>query len=166
MTHLERDPKDECKRQSRTQIPNVLSRRPNAIQKNLCRRNANVPCGAYWRRLVHDFWLSHLSAVVSLRLVVCLRCLWRSKFSHCILFNPTDPKSARYNPLLEVRKGPDEVRDVQNIADILVDPEGALERRNDWKKTSHSLLVSVILLPRHCGGIDPKSAVKSTILTR
>mgnify|MGYP002526790907 CR=1 FL=1 len=53
---------------------------------------------------------------------------WRSRFSHCLLFNPTDPRSARYNPLLEVRKGPDEVRDVQNIADILVDPDGALER--------------------------------------
>jgi type IV secretion system protein VirD4 len=70
---------------------------------------------------------------------------WRSLFSHCLLFNPTDPRSARYNPLLEVRKGPDEVRDVQNIADILVDPEGALERRSHWEKTSHSLLVGAIL---------------------
>ena len=70
---------------------------------------------------------------------------WRSRFSYCLLFNPTDPRSARYNPLLEVRKGPDEVRDVQNIADILVDPEGALERRSHWEKTSHSLLVGVIL---------------------
>ncbi|QOZ26654.1 conjugal transfer protein TraG [Bradyrhizobium sp. CCBAU 51753] len=70
---------------------------------------------------------------------------WRSTFSHCLLFNPTDPMSARYNPLLEVRKGTAEVRDVQNIADILVDPEGALERRTHWEKTSHSLLVGVIL---------------------
>jgi type IV secretion system protein VirD4 len=70
---------------------------------------------------------------------------WRSTFSHCLLFNPTDLRSARYNPLLEVRKGPAEVRDVQNIADILVDPEGALERRTHWEKTSHSLLVGVIL---------------------
>ena len=70
---------------------------------------------------------------------------WREHFSHCLLFNPTDPASAKYNPLLEVRKGPFEVRDVQNIADILVDPEGALERRNHWEKTSHSLLVGVIL---------------------
>ncbi|MFW8696060.1 type IV secretory system conjugative DNA transfer family protein, partial [Mesorhizobium japonicum] len=38
-----------------------------------------------------------------------------------------------------------EVRDVQNIADILVDPEGALERRSHWEKTSHSLLVGAIL---------------------
>jgi class 3 adenylate cyclase len=61
------------------------------------------------------------------------------------LFDPTDTRSARYNPLLEVRKGSAEVRDVQNIADILVDPEGALERRTHWEKTSHALLVGVIL---------------------
>ena len=70
---------------------------------------------------------------------------WRSTFSHCLLFNPTNPASAKYNPLLEVRKGRNEVRDVQNIADILVDPEGALERRNHWEKTGHALLVGAIL---------------------
>jgi type IV secretion system protein VirD4 len=70
---------------------------------------------------------------------------WRARFSHALLFNPTDAASARYNPLLEVRRGEHEVRDVQNIADILVDPEGALERRNHWEKTSHSLLVGAIL---------------------
>ena len=48
---------------------------------------------------------------------------WRARFSHCLLFNPTDPRSARYNPLLEVRRGVDEVRDAQNIADILADLE-------------------------------------------
>jgi len=70
---------------------------------------------------------------------------WRARFSHCLLFNPTDVASAHYNPLLEVRRGVNEVRDVQNIADILVDPEGALERRNHWEKTSHALLVGAIL---------------------
>jgi len=70
---------------------------------------------------------------------------FRRRFSHCLLFNPTDGSSAKYNPLLEVRRGAQEVRDVQNIADILVDPEGALERRNHWEKTSHSLLVGAIL---------------------
>jgi type IV secretion system protein VirD4 len=76
---------------------------------------------------------------------------WRSRFSHCMLFNPTDPLSAAYNPLLEVRRGAHEVRDVQNIADILVDPEGALERRNHWEKTSHSLLVGAILHVLYAG---------------
>ncbi|WOF44554.1 IncP-type conjugal transfer protein TraG [Sphingopyxis indica] len=70
---------------------------------------------------------------------------WRSHFTHTLLFNPTDRRSAKYNPLLEVRRGDHEVRDVQNIADILVDPEGSLERRNHWEKTSHSLLVGAIL---------------------
>ncbi len=44
-----------------------------------------------------------------------------------------------------MRKGRNEVRDVQNIVDILVDPEGSLERRTHWEKTGHSLLVGVIL---------------------
>ena len=76
---------------------------------------------------------------------------WRSRFSHCLLFNPTDSQSAAYNPLLEVRRGGHEVRDVQNIADILVDPEGALERRNHWEKTSHALLVGAILHVLYAG---------------
>ncbi len=70
---------------------------------------------------------------------------WRSRFSHCLLFDPTNALSARFNPLLEVRKGEMEVRDVQNIADILVDPEGAREQRDHWEKTAHALLVGAIL---------------------
>jgi type IV secretion system protein VirD4 len=63
---------------------------------------------------------------------------WRSQFSDCLLFHPVSPQSVRFNPLLEVRRRRDEVRDVQNIADILVDPEGARERRDHWEKTAHN----------------------------
>ncbi|MEQ1612093.1 MAG: IncP-type conjugal transfer protein TraG [Hyphomicrobiaceae bacterium] len=70
---------------------------------------------------------------------------WRSQFSHCLMFDPTSPLSARFNPLMEVRKGPKEVRDVQNIADILVDPDGTRERRDHWDKTAHTLLTGAIL---------------------
>lgn len=70
---------------------------------------------------------------------------WRATFSKCIRFDPTDPRSPRYNPLLDVRRGETEVRDVQNIADILVDPEGSLERRNHWEKAGNALLVGTIL---------------------
>ena len=70
---------------------------------------------------------------------------FRSKYGRALLFDPTNASSSAYNPLLEVRKGEWEVRDVQNIADILVDPEGSLDKRNHWEKTSHSLLVGAIL---------------------
>jgi len=70
---------------------------------------------------------------------------WRSRFSHCLLFDPTDARSAAYNPLLEVRKGECEIRDIQNVADVLVDPEGSIEKRNHWEKTSHALLVGAIV---------------------
>ncbi len=74
-----------------------------------------------------------------------LTAAWRARFGRVLLFDPTDKASDAYNPLMEVRRGEREVRDVQNIADVLVDPEGALERRNHWEKTSHSLLVGAIL---------------------
>ena len=70
---------------------------------------------------------------------------FRERHGRVLLFDPTNAKSAAYNPLLEVRRGEWEVRDVQNVADVLVDPEGSLERRNHWEKTSHALLVGAIL---------------------
>src|SRR4029077_3382569 len=70
---------------------------------------------------------------------------FRARYGRGLVFDPPNRRSAAYNPLLEVRRGEWEVRDVQNIADVLVDPEGALEKRNHWEKTSHSLLVGAIL---------------------
>ncbi|MGQ2940208.1 MAG: type IV secretory system conjugative DNA transfer family protein, partial [Aeromicrobium sp.] len=70
---------------------------------------------------------------------------FRAKHGRVLLFDPTNAKSSAYNPLLEVRRGEWEVRDVQNVADVLVDPEGSLEKRNHWEKTSHALLVGTIL---------------------
>lgn len=99
---------------------------------------------------------------------------FRAGFGRVLLFDPTDPRSAAYNPLLEVRRGEWEVRDVQNIADILVDPEGSMERRNHWEKTSHSLLVGAILhvlyaeRDKTLAGVasflsDPRRPIESTL---
>ncbi|HWW24901.1 MAG TPA: conjugal transfer protein TraG, partial [Caulobacter sp.] len=70
---------------------------------------------------------------------------FRARFGKVLLFDPTNAGSSAYNPLLEVRRGESEVRDVQNVADILVDPEGSLDKRSHWEKTSHALLVGAIL---------------------
>ena len=99
---------------------------------------------------------------------------FRSRHGRVLLFDPTNPESSAYNPLLEVRRGEWEVRDVQNIADILVDPEGSLDKRNHWEKTSHSLLVGAILHVLYAepektlAGVanflsDPKRPVESTL---
>ena len=99
---------------------------------------------------------------------------YRSSFSRVLLFDPTNADSAAYNPLLEVRRGVCEVRDVQNVADVLVDPEGSLEKRNHWEKTSHSLLVGAILHVLYAEGdktlagvaaflSDPKRSFESTL---
>ncbi|MFN7166759.1 MAG: IncP-type conjugal transfer protein TraG [Pannonibacter sp.] len=88
---------------------------------------------------------------------------WRSTFSKCIRFDPTSLTSDRFNPLLEVRLGACEVRDVQNIADILVDPEGALDRRSHWDKTAHSLLVGAILHVLYAGADKTLAGVASLL---
>ena len=99
---------------------------------------------------------------------------WRARFGRVLLFDPTNTQSTAYNPLLEVRRGEWEVRDVQNIADVLVDPEGALEKRNHWEKTSHSLLVGTILhvlyaeADKTLAGVanflsDPKRPIETTL---
>jgi type IV secretion system protein VirD4 len=46
---------------------------------------------------------------------------------------------------MEIRKGELEVKDAQNIADIIVDPDGRLDTRNHWQNAAHSLLVGAIL---------------------
>ncbi|MET3579914.1 type IV secretion system protein VirD4 [Mesorhizobium robiniae] len=99
---------------------------------------------------------------------------FRAKHGRVLLFDPTNAKSSAYNPLLEVRRGEWEVRDVQNVADVLVDPEGSLEKRNHWEKTSHSLLVGAILhvlyaeTDKTLAGVagflsDPKRPIETTL---
>jgi type IV secretion system protein VirD4 len=58
---------------------------------------------------------------------------------------PTRLDSASFNPLHEVRKGPNEVRDVQNIVEILVDPQGDGRHQDFWDRSAKTILVGVIL---------------------
>lgn len=69
---------------------------------------------------------------------------WRSQFSHVLYFNPISFDSAKFNPLLEIRKGPNEIRDAQNIVDILFDPEGGV-LPDIWDKNAVAFLVALVL---------------------
>jgi type IV secretion system protein VirD4 len=74
---------------------------------------------------------------------------WRSEFSYVIYFNPTDPdSSAHFNPLLEVRLDDNQIRDVQNIADQLVDPFGK-GKESHWERTAEQFFLGVILHVLH-----------------
>jgi len=67
-------------------------------------------------------------------------------------FEPSNPdgSSVCYNPLEEVRlRSPREVADAQNIAQMIVDPDGrGLE--DHWAKTGHELLSAAILHILYC----------------
>jgi type IV secretion system protein VirD4 len=74
---------------------------------------------------------------------------WRSQFSNCIYFNPTDAScSAHFNPFLEVRNDENQIRDVQNIADQVVDPHGK-GKESHWDRTADQFFLGAILHVLH-----------------
>jgi len=70
---------------------------------------------------------------------------FRETLGPTLRFAPTRARSARFNPLFEVRRGPDEVRDVQNIVEIIVDPAGDGRNADFWDRSAKQVLVGLIL---------------------
>jgi type IV secretion system protein VirD4 len=70
---------------------------------------------------------------------------FREMLGPVLRFAPTLADSARFNPLFEVRKGPHEVRDVQNIVEIIVDPAGDGRNTDFWDRSAKQILVGLIL---------------------
>ena len=70
---------------------------------------------------------------------------FRTKFSHTVFFNPTRLDSVRINPLLEIRPGDAEIRDTQNVVEMLVNPTGAKLTLDVWDQQASQLLVALIL---------------------
>ena len=73
---------------------------------------------------------------------------WRHENGHKVLrWDPTDAiegRSARYNPLAEIRIGTVyETGDVMNVATLLVDPDGK-GVEGHWEQTARSLLIGAI----------------------
>jgi type IV secretion system protein VirD4 len=75
-------------------------------------------------------------------------------------FEPAARDSVRWNPLDEIRLGTQfEVGDVQNLVNLIVDPDGrGLDTH--WQKTSHALLVGVII---HALFLARKTEEKATL---
>lgn len=70
----------------------------------------------------------------------------RKRFSHVIYFMPTNRNTARWNPLFEVRKGENEIADIQNVVGVLVDPLGS--KAGDlsfWDLSASQFFVGLIL---------------------
>jgi type IV secretion system protein VirD4 len=75
---------------------------------------------------------------------------WRHEYAHnrILRFEPAAAAgSCCFNPMNELRIGTEhEVGDVQNLALLIVDPDGkGLRSDNHWQKTAYSLLVGCIL---------------------
>lgn len=68
----------------------------------------------------------------------------RSTFSDVYCFNPGSLDSACFNPLFSIRKGINEVKDAQNLANIIIEPDrpGHIDH---WIRTGNSLLTALIL---------------------
>lgn len=62
----------------------------------------------------------------------------------CLRFSPAERGSAKFNPLHEIRLDGNIVKDVQNIATMIVDPDGK-GLTDHWAKTGFDLLTGVIL---------------------
>ena len=81
-----------------------------------------------------------------------------------IRFDPASPKgSACWNPLDEIRMHDGlEVGDVQNLATLIVDPDGK-GLRDHWQKTSQALLVGVILHVLYQSGNEGAEGTEATL---
>ncbi len=73
---------------------------------------------------------------------------WRQQHAcnTVLRFDPTsEDGDCRFNPLEEIRLGtPHEIADVQNLVNMLVDPDGK-GLKDHWAKTAHAFLTGVIL---------------------
>lgn len=71
---------------------------------------------------------------------------WRSTFSDTFYVDFTDPRSARYNPMSEIRVGTRyETADIQALAEILMDPaDNPHARPSYWEKDGQALFTQVM----------------------
>jgi type IV secretion system protein VirD4 len=85
---------------------------------------------------------------------------WRSRFSHSLYFDPRDRSSACWNPLAEIRPGPDELAQIQRLVAILADPGGVRDDEAIWDKAASEILEAVILHVLYTAADQEKTLLK------
>ncbi len=75
---------------------------------------------------------------------------WRKKYAKnkVLKFEPSSINSVHWNPLDSIRMGPKEIGDAQNIAQLIIDPDGE-GLKDHWMKTANALITGVILFLLH-----------------
>ena len=90
----------------------------------------------------------------------------RSTFSDVIYFNPNSLDTHRFNPLFEIRQGIMEVRDAQNLATMIIEPDRP-GLQDHWVRTGNSLLTAAILHVLYAAPIGEKNlAGVASLLSR
>ena len=73
---------------------------------------------------------------------------WRKQFSHVLCFEPMSEDSVRFNPLMEISRGPMEVADAQLISRIITHPRGdndSFSGEHHWIENAYQLITGAIL---------------------
>jgi type IV secretion system protein VirD4 len=95
---------------------------------------------------------------------------WRQTFSRVVHVQPTSPTSDQYNPLDAIRLGTAyDIRDVQIIADMLVDPDGEAERggaAQHFRELAADLHTGLILHGLQTGQATTLAALNVLLTTR
>lgn len=82
---------------------------------------------------------------------------WRSTFSHVLFLDPRRPDTARFNPLAEIRPGPQALAQIQRLVAILSDPGGVRDDEAIWDKAASEILEAVILHVLYTASDEEKS---------
>jgi len=70
---------------------------------------------------------------------------WRARLGPVIRFAPTDAISDRLNLLDTIRPGAQEVRDVQNLVELIADPYGDGRFQEFWDRAAKQILAGLII---------------------
>ncbi|MCR6645811.1 MAG: type IV secretory system conjugative DNA transfer family protein [Terricaulis sp.] len=70
---------------------------------------------------------------------------WRAKLGPVLRFAPTDAISDRLNLLDTIRPGAQEVRDVQNLVELIADPYGDGRFQEFWDRAAKQILAGLII---------------------